>query len=450
MITRLRSATSDYPRQFWVLFWGLLINSIGGGMVWPFLTIFMRQQLGVPLMTVTLLFTLNSAAGLAAMSVAGPAVDRFGRRFAMIIGLVAGGSILLAMSAAQTLPIWALLMLLQGFFSPFYSVGSNAMVADLIPPARRAGAYALLRMINNLGVAIGPAIGGFVAGVSYNLAFYIAAAANLLFVTLILLFVRETLPTRAPVIANEAKQSRSSRMRLQRRVAARKDDGASTPRDGGYGPVLRDRPFVTLCGVFVLATIPASIMMMLLAAFAKENFGVPESQYGFIMATNAAMVVLFQYAVTRRSQLYPPLRVLALGALFYALGAGSVALGHGFWGFWLSMVILTCGELLIAPTGTALAATLAPPDMRGRYMGLYGITWGVSFGIGPLIGGYLNDNVAPVAIWIFGLAAGLAAVAGFLLLSRRLAGRAAYAGQGGGVLLDSGTGAEQAVEESVQ
>ena len=409
MIARFRSATAGFPRQFWVLFWGMLINSIGGGMVWPFLTIFMRQQLGVPLTTVTLLFTLNSAAGLVAMAVAGPAVDRFGRRFAMIAGLVASGLILLAMSAAHTLPAWAVLMFLQGLVSPLYRVGSDAMVADLIAPERRAGAYALLRMINNLGIAIGPAIGGFVAAVSYSLAFYAAAAANLLFVTLISLMVKETLPSRKAV-------SKTTQHEVPK-------------QDGGYGPVLRDRAFVTLCGVFVLTTIPAAIMMMLLAVYAKENFGVPESQYGFIMATNAAMVVLFQYAVTRRSQAYPPLRVLALGALFYALGAGSVALGHGFWGFWLSMVVLTFGELLLAPTGTALAANLAPPDMRGRYMGLYGITWGVAFGIGPVIGAFLNDQVAPAAIWLFGLAAGLAAVVGFLLLQRRLASRPGYSGQ---------------------
>ena len=107
MIARIRSLTVEYPRAFWVLFWGLLINSIGGSMVWPFLTIFMRERLGVPLTTVTLLFTLNSAAGLAAVSIAGPAVDRFGRRFAMIAGLVAGGVLLLGMSAAGTLAVWA-------------------------------------------------------------------------------------------------------------------------------------------------------------------------------------------------------------------------------------------------------------------------------------------------------------------------------------------------------
>ncbi len=177
---------------------------------------------------------------------------------------------------------------------------------------------------------------------------------------------------------------------------------------------------------------PASLIMMLLAVYAKENFGVPESQYGFIMATNAVMVVLFQFAVTRRSQRYAVWRTLTLGAAFYAAGAGSVALFHSFWGFWASMVVLTVGELLLAPTGSTVAANLAPADMRGRYMGLYGLTWGASFGIAPVIGGYLNDHVAPAAIWVFGLAIGLAAATGFLLLGRRLAGRTAYAGQTAG------------------
>ncbi len=417
VFTRLRATAAAYPRAFWVLFWGLLINSIGGSMVWPFLTIFMRQRLGVPLTVVTLLFSLNSSAGLVALSFIGPAVDRFGRRFAMITGLVAGGLVLLAMSAAGSLPIWAAVMLAQGVFSPFYSVGSNAMIADLIEPERRAGAYALLRMINNLGIAIGPAIGGFVTGISYGLAFYAAAGASLLFVTLIVSSVPETLPARGaggrdsslPLVAqNDSGEP----------LVAQNYSKNERNRSGGYGPVLRDRSFVAFCGVFVLATIPASVIMMLLAVYVKENFGVPESQYGFIMATNAAMVVLFQYLVTRTSQRHSNWRVLTLGALFYALGAGSVVLGQGFWAFWASMVILTIGELLLAPTGSAMAANLAPVDMRGRYMGLYGLTWGVAFGLGPVIAGLLNDNIAPAAMWTFAGLAGLAAALGFAVLGR--------------------------------
>jgi MFS family permease len=391
-LDRLRKIAADYPRQFWLLFWGVLLNSIGGSMVWPFLTIYARRELQVPLTTVTLLLTLNSAAGLAATSLAGPAVDRFGRRAAMVLSLSLTGLAMAALSRADTLPAWQLIMVALGGFGPVYRVGADAMVADLVPGDRRPGAYALMRMISNLGVAIGPAVGGFLVFVSYDLAFFGAAGASLAFALLILIFAHETLPERGTLV--------------------------SANRATGYGPVLRDRPFLLFCGVLSLAGMGYSMLMVLLPVYAKESFGMPESQYGFILATNAAMVVLFQYSVTKFTMRFPTLHVLAIGSLFYAVGVGSVALGSTFPAFLVSMIILTVGELIMAPTSTTLTAALAPPDMRGRYMGVYALTWGVSFGIGPVLGGILSDQIAPVAIWYSGLVTGLVAVLGFILLSR--------------------------------
>lgn len=392
MFRRLRETSAGYPRQFWLLFWGVLINSSGSSMVWPFLTIYLRQRLDVPLTTIALLLTLNAVAGLASTSLTGPAVDRFGRKGAMVISLGAGCVFMLALARVDSLGSAAVLMLFKGLTDPLYRVGSDAMVADLIPPARRAGAYALLRMIANLGVAIGPAIGGFITSVSYPLAFSIAAGTTLCYALLVGVFMRETIP-QWPA-EERAKQEK------------------------GYGPVLRDRPFLAFCAAYSLAGMAYSLMMVLLPVYVKENFGVAESSYGFIMATNAAMVVLFQYGVTRLTQRYHHLPVLAVGSLFYALGVGSVAWGTGFAGFLLSMVILTIGEMIMIPTSTALTANLAPPDMRGRYMGVYGLTWGVAMGIGPVLGGTLNDQVAPVAIWYAGLVLGAIATAGFIVLGR--------------------------------
>jgi MFS family permease len=147
MFRRLRETSASYPRQFWLLFWGVLVNSSGASMVWPFLTIYLRQRLDVPLTTIALLLTLNALAGLASTSITGPAVDRFGRKGAMVISLGAGCVFMLALARVDSLGSAALLMLVKGFTDPLYRVGSDAMVADLIPPARRAGAYALLRMI---------------------------------------------------------------------------------------------------------------------------------------------------------------------------------------------------------------------------------------------------------------------------------------------------------------
>ena len=393
-----------FPRQFWLLFWGMLLNTTGTSMVWPFMTIYLRERLGVPLTTVTLLMTANAAAGLASVALVGPVVDRVGRKGAMVAGLAAGSAVMATMSAAGTLPLWAVLMACQGAVMPLYRVGADAMIADLIPAEKRPDAYALQRMVSNLGIAIGPSVGGFVAAKSYGLAFCIGAGAMATFALLILLLARETMPRRRK--ADSVEPSAIS-------------DHPSI-QSQGYGPVLRDRRFMAFSGLLMLATIPVAVMMVLLAVYAKEQFGVPENRYGFIMATNAAMVVVLQYAVTRVSRRYRPVGVLALGALLYAVGVGSVAWGRSFPSFLASMVVLTFGELLLVPTATAFTAALAPAAMRGRYMGVYNLTWGVGYGLGPVIGGLLSDRIAPVATWYGGLGIGLAAAAGFAALGRKI------------------------------
>jgi len=137
------------------------------------------------------------------------------------------------------------------------------MVADLIEPAQRASAYALLRMIANLGMAVGPAIGGFIVSASYTLAFILGDLAQILFAVLVLLRARET--------------------RL-----STPGDPRSFLRGEGYEIVLRDRPFLAFCGLYTLAGMAYALIMVLLPVSVKENYGVPERLYGFIMTTNTA------------------------------------------------------------------------------------------------------------------------------------------------------------------
>jgi MFS family permease len=104
--------------------------------------------------------------------------------------------------------------------------------------------------------------------------------------------------------------------------------------------------------------------------------------------------------------------------LVYACGSGSVALMSGFWGFWVSMVVLTMGELILVPTASKYVADLAPANMRGRYMSVYWLSWGMARTLAPLIGGQLNDNLGGQAIWVGALVIGLASTLGLLFLSR--------------------------------
>ena len=111
-----------------------------------------------------------------------------------------------------------------------------------------------------------------------------------------------------------------------------------------------------------------------------------------------------------------------------------MALAHAFWGFWLVMVVMTVGELILAPTSSTYAANRAPADKRGRYMSLYSLSWGVASGIGPVLGGLLNDNIGPRAIWIGGALIGLTSVAGFLVLAQRAPRRRRRPALGGSLL----------------
>jgi len=296
------------------------------------------------------------------------------------------------MSQANSLPAFAILMAITGAVNPLYRVGGDAMMADLIPPHQRADAYALLRLSNNLGVAIGPAVGGVLISASYSIAFYCAAAGLITYGMILTLFARETLPA-----------------------------GASPSRVeplGGYDRIARDRRFMPFVGALTLTQMCATLIWVLMAVHAKQQYHVPENLYGLIPTTNALMVVFFQVVVTQVTKRHPPLKILTVGALFYAAGVGSVSLARGFWGFWLSMVIMTLGELIVVPTSSTYAAGLAPADMRGRYMSIYGLAWPAAMGIAPVMGGYLGDTFGPATTWYSGLVVGLLGMVWFTALHR--------------------------------
>lgn len=396
--TTVLTGRSQFPAQLWILFGGTLLSMTAQSLVWPFLTIHIANQLAVPLTQITLLFTVQTLASLGATTILGPAMDRFGRKWAMVLGPLLSAVVQVLMINAASMPAWAVLLSGHALGGVMFRIGSNAMIADLVPPEQRAGAYALLRMAFNIGIAVGPVFGGLLIDVSYALSFSIAAAAQVLMALFVLVIIRESLTPQAEETATVSEPD-------QRRA--------------GYGPLLRDRPFMTMWGVYLLIEIGASTVFTLLAVYIKNNFGIPEREFGLILGTNAAMVVFFQYLVTRFTQRRAPLLMMAAGAALYALGFFGFAVGWNFFTFWLGMVVMTLGELILVPTATAMAANLAPPDMRARYMGVFGLSYRVGSGVGPVMGGFLSDTIAPAATWYGALVCAATATGGFLLMARQ-------------------------------
>jgi MFS family permease len=157
-----------------------------------------------------------------------------------------------------------------------------------------------------------------------------------------------------------------------------------------------------------------------LGVFLRDQHGLPESGYGWIISINAAMVVLFQFSISRRTEKNPPMLMMALGASFIAVGLFLYGVVNTFWLFAVSMAIITVGEMVTIPIANAVVATFSPEEMRGRYNFVYGNSWGISFAVGPYLAGLIMDNYNPNWLWYACGIIGMIAVVGFVTLHRAL------------------------------
>ena len=340
MARNFRGFFNQYDPQFWLMVFGVFISTAGASMIMPFLMIYATGKLGIPLSAAVTLISISAGTTIFSSFLAGSLADKVGRKLIMNLSLTINGLAYLGMRFALTYPSLAVLMFLIGLSNALYSVGADAMMADLVPSEKRVDAYAINRIMNNAGFAIGPAVGGFLAASSYHLAFLAGAAGMLTYSALLFLRARETL-------------HKNAGPSIQKHSLA-----------GGYGRVFRDRKYLAFIGALGLGLTAPGMLWVLLAVYTKTNFGLPENVYGWIPTTNALMCVFVQYMVTRVTRRHRTMPVIAAGMLIYAVGVGSVALMSGFWGFWISMVIMTSGELMLMPTASIGSAGDRPSVMR--------------------------------------------------------------------------------------
>ena len=194
VISRATAVYRSFSRQFWLVSLVMMLAWTFHSLVWPFLTLYASEKLNQPLTAVTGILTINSLVGLVTTFIGGAIADRFGRKWVIVFSFAFCAVSWYLFRMADTLPIFALLMALNGAFTPLYRVASDAMITDVVPADERIEAYSILRMGNNIGVAVGPAIGGFLAAQSYRISFAVTGIGMLLCAVLILVFSIETMP----------------------------------------------------------------------------------------------------------------------------------------------------------------------------------------------------------------------------------------------------------------
>jgi MFS family permease len=397
-LERMRTLHDEYPRQFWVLVVGMFVDTLGRTILNPFLMLYVTKRFDVGMTEVGVLYGLMSVANTLGNTLGGALADRLGRKGMMILGLIISGLSSLAMGLVGTFELFFAVVLFVGLFASIGFPAQQAMVADLLPEEKRSGGFGVFRVVANMAWILGPVIGGLLAVRSYMPLFVCDAVFSSITAGILLLAVRETKP--APR-EGEPEQTMAQTF-------------------AGYRDVLRDGTYVLFIGACILMTIVYLQLYSTLGVYLRDTHGLSEQAYGYLMSMNATAVVLLQIPIARRVARYRPMMMMALGTLLYAIGFGMYGLFSSYAPFALAMLIITVGEMIVMPTAQALVAKIAPEDMRGRYMAVFGFSWLIPQATGPLLAGLIMDNADPRWVWHAAGLVGLVAAAAFTLLNRRV------------------------------
>jgi MFS family permease len=396
---RVKGVYEDYPKPFWTLTFATFIDAVGGALIFPFLSLYITRRFQVGMTEVGILFGLYSAASIFGSGLGGALADRMGRKSMILSGLVISALSSLSIALVPSIEWFYLLVVFVGLFSNLGGPARQAMVADLLRPEKRAQGYSILRVIMNLSITIGPAIGGLLAARSYLLLFLSDATISIL----VAIFILRALPETRPMRMEKSGEEESLFQTFK-----------------GYGRVLRDRFYLSFIFGGILLMLVYMQMNTTLPVYLRDVHQISEQGYGLILSLNAGLVVLFQFFVTRKVDHRPPMLMMALGTAFYVVGFSMYGFTSTYPLFLLAMVIITIGEMIVAPVGQALVARMAPEDMRGRYMAIYGYTFTVASMTGPLLAGLVIDNFDPRILWYFAGIVGILAMMIFVLLYRQM------------------------------
>ncbi|MGE5376520.1 MAG: MDR family MFS transporter [Bacteroidota bacterium] len=396
LLERTKNVYHEYPSAFWIYNIIVFVDRLGGFMLYPFFALYLTQKYHIGMSTVGLLFAIFSISGMVGSALGGAIADRMGRKTVIIFSLLLSSFSALGMGFAPTVGIFVAVSVLVGTLANIGGPAHEAVVADLLPPNKRAEGYGIIRVIFNIAVIIAPPIAALLISRSYITLFLTDAVISLISAGIVLFFLPETKP--------------------QAHAQARPETMRQTFT--GYRRVFKDTSFLAFIGVSVLMTLVYMNMNSTLGVYLRDEHGITAAQYGWLISINAVIVVFFQFWVTRRLEKYKPLLMMAAGSLLYAIGFAMYGMVPTYAFFILAMIVITIGEMVVSPFQQSIVASFAPEQMRGRYMAVSGLSWSISFTVGPYFAGLMLDSANPNLLWAFCGLIGVLASVGFVLLNR--------------------------------
>jgi len=362
----------DLPKAIWIHFAATLINRLGT-MAIPFLVLYLTQERGFDPEHAGLMLGIYGGTSLVATPILGKLADRVGHVRMMKASLFGSGLVLLAYPFAKTPAQVTVATILFAITAEAFRPASLSVLTDLAPPEQRKAAFAANRLAINLGMSVGPAVGGYLAEVSFPAIFRVDGSSTLLAWMLLTI--------------------------TGFKVVEHAGAGGKTAHGHGSIPGYKNPLLIT----FLAACVPLAAVFFqhegALPLDVVRDLGMKESFFGWMFTINTILIVLFEVRLNLTTSHWSHGRSLATGGMFLAVGFGAMAFATTPASVAATVVVWTIGEMILLPSMSNFVAEIAPPDRRGEYMGLYSMSWGIAFAVGPWLGTVVLERFGRVTLW---------------------------------------------------
>jgi len=383
------------PREVWLLFATNLINR-AGMMVLPFLIVYLTRELGFTPGQAGLAFALYGAAAIFAGPIGGRLSDKIGPLPVMRASLLLSGTVVMLFPFARSVVAVYVVTAVWAACAELFRPASLAALTHVVEPHQRKAAYALNRLAINLGMSIGPALGGFLAAVSFHAMFVVDSLTTL--TAGLVLAAAQWRPT---IIAERATESQAT---------------SALARLRGNSRLV----------MFLIATFLVSIVFYqhesALPLYMVQYLSLSPAFYGSLFTINTLMIVALEVPINRATADWPHAWPLVAGCMLFALGFGGLGIVSSASGILVTTVVWTFGEMMLFPAMAAHLGDIAPEAQRGAYMGAYSMSLSLALTVGPWLGTQLLSRLGPTVAWYFMFALGAlaAALMGFAAPHRRM------------------------------
>ncbi|MCT3692961.1 MFS transporter [Elizabethkingia anophelis] len=381
----------------------MLINR-SGSMVLPFLGVYMTDQLEFSIKESGIVLSFYGVGSVIGSWLGGYFTDKFGEYRVQSISLFLSAPLFLLIPIFTSVEGMALIILLQSIISETFRPANSVAITKYARPENLTRAFSLNRMAINLGFSIGPALGGILSSVSYELLFITNAVGAILAGIFYVRFFRK----RHKIYQKKMKEKSMVKDTLEKERSP-----------------YRDSPFLVYCLLCAIFSVCFFQFFNTIPIFYKEVAHLDQKSIGYILGYSGFIIVVLEMLVVNFADKYLTIaKTLLYGILMCAAAYAMLAINHHISLIMLSISILSVGEILVLPFMSTITALRSGKTNQGAYMGLNGMTFSISFIITPLLGTSVASDLGFNTLWIgSGAVLALAGIAMYFVVNWLLPGK---------------------------